>query len=153
MCSPPNLEGFRKCFINPRAGRCQFPELGSDSTKVNTQLGMCLGTRWRHGKNCPASERDLNVLCWPALAVSCKSIKYISHNTKYPRRTPICVRHFKLVLTMRGFLYLGFSTALLASKTDYTKYVNLFIGTEGPDKRTAYSRRNVFPEPHPPSVP
>jgi putative alpha-1,2-mannosidase len=46
---------------------------------------------------------------------------------------------------MRIFLFLGLSTTLLASATDYTKYVSLFIGTEGPKPGSAYSSGNVFP--------
>ena len=45
---------------------------------------------------------------------------------------------------MRGLL-LGLITPLLASAIDYTKYVNLFIGTEGPKPGSAYSSGNVFP--------
>lgn len=37
-------------------------------------------------------------------------------------------------------------TALSADTTrDYTKHVNLFIGTEGPVPGSAYSAGNVFP--------
>jgi putative alpha-1,2-mannosidase len=46
---------------------------------------------------------------------------------------------------MRKLLLLGLSTALLTSATDYTRYVNLFIGTEGPKPGSAYSSGNVFP--------
>jgi len=46
---------------------------------------------------------------------------------------------------MRAIVLLGLSTPLLASTVDYTKYVNLFIGTEGPKPGSAYSAGNVFP--------
>ena len=42
-------------------------------------------------------------------------------------------------------LLLGLITPLLAGAIDYTKYVNLFIGTEGPKPGSAYSSGNVFP--------
>lgn len=39
------------------------------------------------------------------------------------------------------------SSCVLGSNTtrDFTKYVNLFIGTEGPVPGSAYSAGNVFP--------
>lgn len=39
------------------------------------------------------------------------------------------------------------ATCTLASQqtTDFSQYVNLFIGTEGPVPGTAYSAGNVFP--------
>jgi putative alpha-1,2-mannosidase len=50
---------------------------------------------------------------------------------------------------MISFIFLGFVVLVqvISSTTtrDFTKYVNLFIGTEGPDAGTAYNSGNVFP--------
>jgi len=46
---------------------------------------------------------------------------------------------------MRATSLLALCIPLCASATDYTKYVNLFIGTEGPKPGSAFSSGNVFP--------
>lgn len=44
-----------------------------------------------------------------------------------------------------GALVLADRTTAVGTKKDFTEYVNLFIGTEGPVSGTAYSAGNVFP--------
>jgi putative alpha-1,2-mannosidase len=46
---------------------------------------------------------------------------------------------------MRVALLLALGASAFAGATDYTKYVNLFIGTEGPKPGSAFSSGNVFP--------
>jgi hypothetical protein len=46
---------------------------------------------------------------------------------------------------MRVASLFAFGASAFAEATDYTKYVNLFIGTEGPKPGSAFSSGNVFP--------
>ena len=48
---------------------------------------------------------------------------------------------FMVVATLLLSLYVGANT----TEKDFTKHVNLFIGTEGPVPGSAYSAGNVFP--------
>lgn len=40
---------------------------------------------------------------------------------------------------------LGHLNPVVADEVDWTKFVNLFIGTEGPEPGTAFRSGNVFP--------
>ena len=83
------------------------------------------------------------MLSWPARAVSSNSGFPCNASPFCPATLILC--HQNVLAKMRILLFLGLSTTLLASATDYTKYVNLFIGTEGPKPGSAYSSGNVFP--------
>jgi len=89
-----------------------------------------------------SSESNPNVLSWPAWAASSNSELPFDASPFCPATLILC--HQK-VAKMHILIFLGLSTALLANATDYTKYVNLFIGTEGPKLGSAYSSGNVFP--------
>jgi putative alpha-1,2-mannosidase len=49
---------------------------------------------------------------------------------------------------MANFMYFVFAWVFLtpyASAKDFTKYVKLFVGTEGPIAGSAYNSGNIFP--------
>jgi hypothetical protein len=49
------------------------------------------------------------------------------------------------MLKMRVASLFALGASAFAGTTDYTKHVNLFIGTEGPKPGSAFSSGNVFP--------